>query len=46
VSIGLANFPEDATEPEALLRIADDRMYEDKTPHAATHGDGKPSSSR
>lgn len=46
VSIGLANYPEDATESEALLRIADDRMYDDKASHTAKLEDRKPSASR
>jgi len=29
-SVGVATFPEDATEPRALINVADQRMYEDK----------------
>jgi diguanylate cyclase (GGDEF)-like protein len=30
VSLGVANYPEEATTKEALIRLADKRMYEDK----------------
>ncbi len=30
VSLGVATFPEEATTKEALIRLADKRMYEDK----------------
>ena len=30
VSLGIANYPEEATTKEALIRLADRRMYEDK----------------
>ena len=30
ISIGIAEFPEDATDVDALLHTADKRMYEEK----------------
>ena len=32
VSLGVASYPTDASTKEALVRVADKRMYEDKRP--------------
>lgn len=37
ISVGFARFPADAEEIEAVMRIADQRMYEDKRRSKANH---------
>lgn len=40
VSIGVANYPRDGTEPDDLLRAADMQMYEEKRRKLAAPADG------